>query len=147
MSAEAASTVTPSATVEPAAPVAAGLAPKNTHRLNRILRKPKASLPPRPWHVIDTGAPRLAGVPPSVLNKLLASLTEEDQQRAAAGQEPLTVTQEALIRRAARFGLQISASNPSSAPAAPVLSYVVDEETLRRREARFSQAAAAPPPQ
>lgn len=149
MSAETQMTPAP---VEAAAPAA--LKPKNTHRLNRILRKPKASLPPRPWHVVasveateneEAGATRPVGVPAAVVRKLIDGLTEEEKQRAAAGLDPLTATQEALARRAARFGLSLSSS--SAAAAAPVLpapTFVVDEETLRRREERFKQAAPAP---
>lgn len=121
----------------------AELKPKNTHRLNRILRKPKASLPPRKWHVKEEdGASRPVGVPAGVVRRLIESLSEEDKQRAAAGQDPLTATQEALVRRAARFGLSISSST-ATAPVLPAPTFVVDEETLRRREERFKQPAPA----
>ncbi|AIN98053.1 hypothetical protein LPMP_205620 [Leishmania panamensis] len=123
-----------------ATPAVAGLKPKNTYRLNRILRKPKASLPPRKWHPDEEGKPCVVGVPPSVVKKLLASLSEEEKQRAAAGLDPMSATQEALIRRAARFGLNISSSTPVAA-ALPAPTFMVDEETLRRREERFKQAA------
>ncbi|KPA75220.1 hypothetical protein ABB37_08535 [Leptomonas pyrrhocoris] len=141
MSAEAPAT---SAPVEAAvASAAVELKPKNTHRLNRILRKPKASLPPRKWHVEEDGATRTVGVPASVVRKLVEGLTEEERQRAAAGLDPLSATQEALVRRAARFGLNIN-SNVAAAPALPAPTFVVDAETLRRREERFKQAAPAP---
>lgn len=144
MSAEAQTT---SAPVE-AAPAVVALKPKNTHRLNRILRKPKASLPPRAWHVVaedeEAGATRAVGVPASVVRKLIDGLTEEEKQRAAAGLDPLSETQEALARRAARFGLNLSSSGAASAPVLPAPTFVVDEETLRRREERFKQAAPAP---
>ncbi|CAG9573219.1 conserved hypothetical protein [Leishmania major strain Friedlin] len=142
MSAEAESMPAPQVTA-PAThttPTAVELKPKNTHRLNRILRKPKASLPPRKWHPDEEGEPRVVGVPPSVVNTLLASLSEEEKKRAATGLDPLSATQEALIRRAARFGLNINSSNPA-APVAPAPTFMVDEETLRRREERFKQAA------
>ncbi|GET88205.1 hypothetical protein, conserved [Leishmania tarentolae] len=141
MSTEAESTPVPQETT-PAThttPTVTELKPKNTHRLNRILRKPKASLPPRKWHPDGEGEPRAVGVPPSVVNTLLASLSEEEKQRAAAGLDPLSATQEALIRRAARFGLNINKSNPA-APVTPAPTFVVDEETLRRREERFKRA-------
>ncbi|KAG5480067.1 hypothetical protein LSCM1_06492 [Leishmania martiniquensis] len=146
MSAEGESMPAPQETATPAAhatPKAVELKPKNTHRLNRILRKPKASLPPRKWHPDEEGEPRAVGVPPSVVNKLLASLSEEEKQRANAGLDPLSATQAALLRRAARFGLDIKSSTPA-APPIPAATFVVDEETLRRREARFKQIA---PPQ
>lgn len=123
---------------EAAASAAPALAPKNTNRLNRILRKPKASLPPRRWYVEVEGKPRRVGVPASVVRELISALTEEEKQRAAAGQDPLTPTQEALARRAARFGIAIT----SASPALPAPTFTVDEETLRRREERFKQAAA-----
>ncbi|KPI88180.1 hypothetical protein ABL78_2757 [Leptomonas seymouri] len=140
MSAEAQTTSAPG--VATTAAVVA-LKPKNTHRLNRILRKPKASLPPRKWYVEEEGVVRTTGIPASVVRKLVEGLTEEEKQRAAAGLDPLTATQEALARRAARFGLNIS-SNVATAAVLPAPTFVVDEETLRRREARFKQAAPAP---
>ncbi|KAG5506508.1 hypothetical protein JKF63_06011 [Porcisia hertigi] len=145
MSAQAESMPAPkeTTTVTETAPKVVELKPKNTYRLNRILRKPKASLPPRKWHRDEEGESRVVGVPPSVVNKLLSGLSAEEKQRAASGLDPLSATQEALIRRAARFGLNISSSSSSSpaAPALPAQTFVVDEETLRRREERFKQAA------
>ncbi|KAG5502709.1 hypothetical protein JIQ42_05778 [Leishmania sp. Namibia] len=140
MSAVTESMPAPQETTTPTTPKVVELKPKNTHRLNRILRKPKASLPPRKWHPDEEGESRVIGVPPSVVNKLLASLSEEEKQRASAGLDPLSATQAALIRRAARFGLDIKSCSPAL-PATPASTFVVDEETLRRREARFRQAA------
>lgn len=134
MSAEAPTTAAPEAAAPAAAPA---LKPKNTNRLNRILRKPKASLPPRKWYVEVEGKPRRVGVPASVVQELIGGLTEEERQRAAAGLDPMTPTQEALARRAARFGVAIS----SVSHALPAPTFTVDEETLRRREERFKQAA------
>jgi hypothetical protein len=147
MSAEAQTTSAPVEAATTAAPAATELKPKNTHRLNRILRKQKSSLPPRQWHVVvastegEGSAPHAVGVPASVVRRLIDSLSEEDKQRAAAGLEPLTATQEALARRAARFGLNISSN--AAAPVLPVPTFVVDAETLRRREERVKQPAPA----
>lgn len=145
MSAEAESVSAPQVAAPAAPAVAAELKPKNTHRLNRILRKPKASLAPRKWHPAPVeGESRTTGVPASVVNRLISGLSDEEKQRAAAGLDPLSATQEALIRRAARFGLNINMSNPSApAPAIQAPIFAVDEETLRRREERFKQAPPA----
>lgn len=83
------------------------------------------------------------------MQKLIASLTDAEKERAAAGQDPLSPTQELLVQRAARFGLNLSTTATAAAaapaqPAAPLVTFTVDEETLRRREERFKMAAPSP---
>lgn len=130
---------------------AAGRARKNTHRLNRIFRKPKVTLASRKWRSDEEAAVWQAGVPSERLHSLIGALTQEERTRAAAGMEPLSAIQDTLLKRAARFGLPIEPpantvpnkqqqqqqqQNSSRADIAHT-SFTVDEETLRRREARF----------
>lgn len=119
-----------STSVEAAAAVTViALRPKNTHRLQRIFRKPKSTVAPRRWRSEEDAATRRIGISATAVRSLIETLTDSEKSRAAANLDPLTATQEALALRAARFGVQLTTA------AAPVM--VVDEETLKRREARF----------
>lgn len=122
------------------------LKPKNTNRLNRIFRKPKQTIAPRSWRVVpaeegdEEGADKggnskrrsFNGVSLRAVRAMVDALSESERQRAAAGQEPLSVTQEALMRRAERFGVMVA-----PAGAAAVGAVVASPEELRAREARF----------
>lgn len=111
--------------------------PKNVHRLNRIFRKPKTTVPKRSWH--PAGAPpRKFGVPRAAVEQLIQSLSQEEKARAEAGQPPLSAIQLELAKRAARFGVTIQ-TGPSVTQ-----KIVVDEAVLQQRQARFGAVSSAP---
>lgn len=136
-----------------AAPAPVQLKPKNTNRLNRIFRKPKSSVAPRPWRVVlvdeddeeaaghsfgSKGNSRaFNGVSLKAVRAMVEALTESEKQRAAAGQDPLSATQEELLRRAERFGVLVAP--PGTAAVGAV---VASPEELRAREARFGPTPA-----
>lgn len=111
--------------------------PKNVHRLNRIFRKPKTTVAKRSWH--PAGAPpRQFGIPRTVVEQLVQSLSQEEKERAEAGQPPLSTIQLELAKRAARFGVTIQ-TGPSVTQ-----KIVVDEAVLKQRQARFGSVSSAP---
>ncbi|EAN82996.1 hypothetical protein C3747_133g51 [Trypanosoma cruzi] len=134
---------------------------KNAHRLSRIFRKPKVMVAPRSWRE-DGGENTLhSGVPLSLLNAMVHELTDDDKTRVAAQQDPPSVLQEELAKRAARFGLAVGGHNGNGGDAAagddsmrkrmerfgtteppPLPVLVVDEATLKSREARFKSEEA-----
>ncbi|RNF02018.1 hypothetical protein TraAM80_06633 [Trypanosoma rangeli] len=127
---------------------------KNAHRLNRIFRKPKVMVAPRSWREEGDENHLHGGVPLALLNAMVQELTDEDKTLAAAQQDPPSVLQEELAKRAARFGLPVDVPNSTAAGAADgnaalqkrmerfgstktMPALVVDELTLKAREARF----------
>ncbi|KEG09620.1 hypothetical protein DQ04_04931010 [Trypanosoma grayi] len=111
---------------------------KNAHRLNRIFRKPRATVAPRSWHEEGDGAGPYNGVSLSLLNELASELTDVERSRAAAAQDPPPVVQEELAKRAARFGLPVAADNVGDA------GVVVDDAALQKRMERFGTVEAQP---
>ncbi|EAN86785.1 hypothetical protein C3747_64g194 [Trypanosoma cruzi] len=129
---------------------------KNAHRLSRIFRKPKVMVAPRSWREEGGENTLHSGVPLSLLNAMVHELTDDDKTRVAAQQDPPSVLQEELAKRAARFGLAVGGHNGNGGDAAagddsmrkrmerfgttdppPLPVLVVDEATLKSREARF----------
>ncbi|ESL07962.1 hypothetical protein TRSC58_04343 [Trypanosoma rangeli SC58] len=135
---------------------------KNAHRLNRIFRKPKVMVAPRSWREEGDENHLHSGVSLALLNAMVQELTGEDKALAAAQQDPPSVLQEELAKRAARFGLPVEVSNGTGAGAADdgaalrkrmerfgsttttaMPALVVDEATLKAREARFKTQEGA----
>ncbi|KAH9601247.1 hypothetical protein LSM04_001090 [Trypanosoma melophagium] len=134
---------------------------KNAHRLNRIFRKPKTMVAPREWHEDGEEVVQQDGVLLSWLNAMTGELTEDDKKRAVTNQDPPSAVEEELAKRAARFGLTVSGAgvnnnNNNNNDAVGSLAdgdamekrmqrfgtvepepLVVDEDTLKSREARF----------
>ncbi|ORC88934.1 uncharacterized protein TM35_000141450 [Trypanosoma theileri] len=136
---------------------------KNAHRLNRIFRKPKTMVAPREWHEDGEEVGQHDGVLLSCLNTMTKELTEDEKKRAVANQDPPSAVEEELAKRAARFGLTVGAAvaaggnntNNNNDGLGSLADgeamgkrmqrfgtvepepLVVDEETLKSREARF----------
>nr|CCD15115.1 unnamed protein product [Trypanosoma congolense IL3000] len=116
---------------------------KNAHRLNRIFRKPKTMVKPRSWRPSEESAEErrlFSGVTLGRINAMIGGLSEDDRTRAAAEQDPPTVVQEELAKRAARFGLPAGVGAANAAD--PSKSTVVTPEmaaAMQRRMERFGQ--------
>ncbi|RNF16802.1 uncharacterized protein Tco025E_05032 [Trypanosoma conorhini] len=120
---------------------------KNAHRLNRIFRKPKVMVAPRGWREEGDENNLHSGVSLALLNAMVQELTDDDKTRAAARQDPPSLVQEELAKRAARFGLPVGSPGDGDASlqkrmerfgaAQTTPALVVDEATLKAREARF----------
>jgi hypothetical protein len=118
-------------------------AKKNAHRLGRIFRKaPTAKgkkLSTRDWSEKSSASTAAAieasfGVNMSSLKKIVEELTEAERIKAALGEDPTLIDEEALQRRMAKFGTDAAAA----AVAAPV-----NDEALAKRAERFGTATPA----
>jgi hypothetical protein len=117
-------------------------AKKNPHRLGRIFRKaPTAKgkkLSTRDWSEKSSASTAAAieasfGVNMSSLKKIVEDLTEAERIKAALGEDPTLIDEEALQRRMAKFG-----TDAAAADAAPV-----NDEALAKRAERFGTATPA----
>ncbi|SCU71138.1 uncharacterized protein TEOVI_000271800 [Trypanosoma equiperdum] len=120
---------------------------KNAHRLNRIFRKPKTMVAPRAWRPAADGEGErqqpFSGVSLQRINAMISKLSEEERTRALAQQDPPTVVQEELAKRAARFGLTIEradAGNNEKTASSEITPEV--QAVFQRRMERFGQSAA-----
>lgn len=122
-------------------------AKKNAHRLGRIFRKaPTAKskkLSTRDWSqdiATTTSAATSAvieasfGVSMSALKKIVEGLNEAERLKAALGEDPTPLEEEAIQRRMAKFGTTATAQATESGVA-------VDAETLAKRMHRFGTAS------
>ncbi|CUF70956.1 Hypothetical protein, putative [Bodo saltans] len=120
-------------------------AKKNSHRLGRIFRKaPTAKgkkLSTRDWSEKSNSSSTAAaieasfGVNMSALKKIVEDLTEAERIKAALGEDPTLIDEEALQRRMAKFGTDA----PVAAAAATTTP--IDNEALAKRAERFGTAA------
>ena len=121
-------------------------AKKNSHRLGRIFRKaPTAKgkkLSTRDWSQKSNSSTTAAaieasfGVNMSALKKIVEDLTEAERIKAALGEDPTLIDEEALQRRMAKFG-----TDAPVAAAAATTTTPIDNEALAKRAERFGTAA------
>ncbi|KAG8346714.1 hypothetical protein ERJ75_000881600 [Trypanosoma vivax] len=113
---------------------------KNAHRLNRIFRKPKAMVSARSWRG-ESDDPEQAqpysGVLLGAVSAMVANLSDEDRRRAIAEQDPPSVVQEELMRRAARFGLPVAAIGGTDGSGSSVAVTPEMAAAMQRRVERF----------
>lgn len=120
-------------------------AKKNSHRLGRIFRKaPTAKgkkLSTRDWSEKSNSSSTAAaieasfGVNMSALKKIVEDLTEAERIKAALGEDPTLIDEEALQRRMAKFG------TVAPVAAAAATTTPIDNEALAKRAERFGTAA------